>query len=71
MAFGRLDFDARKTEITAADGARRARGISSFAYSTFGEALNSACARWGASRSGQPRIHELDWPADVRGALRL
>ena len=41
----RLDFSARKAQLTSDSGARYARMLSSFAYSAFNEALASACAR--------------------------
>lgn len=43
----RLDFSSKKDRLSAEDGPRYARMLSSFAYSAFDAALASACARSG------------------------
>lgn len=41
----RLDFARKKGELSSIDGKRRARLLSSFAYSSFAEALSRSCVR--------------------------
>lgn len=41
----KLDFARKRAELESADGERRARMLSSFAFSTFGTALSRACVR--------------------------
>jgi IS605 OrfB family transposase len=43
----KLDFRQKKAQLTSDSGPRYARMLSSLAYSTFGTALDSACARSG------------------------
>ena len=49
VAAERLDFAKRKASLTSNQGPRRARMLSSFAYSAFGAALDRACAREGGA----------------------
>ena len=47
----KLDFAVKKARLTTYDGPRRARMLSSFAYSSFDAALHSACRRAGVWHS--------------------
>ena len=49
IAAERLDFAKRKASLTLDHGPRRARILSSLAYSAFGAALDRACAREGVA----------------------
>ena len=51
LSWERLDFSAKKAALTERDGPKRARMLSSFSYSAFDAALESACARRGVSTS--------------------
>ena len=51
LSWEKLDFSAKKSSLTERDGPKRARMLSSFAYSAFDAALESACARLGVQRS--------------------
>jgi len=51
LSWEKLDFSAKKASLTERDGPKRARMLSSFAYSAFDAALESACARLGVRHS--------------------